>query len=100
MFANLNNEGTSDEAAYAVYDLKQHLSDIKSVFLDPKIAKTILTLMTGLLEKKDNNIKVVEKGNHQNHWSLKDTNTSRNVFEIKMLKPVTHYKVKIVINSN
>ena len=51
LFANPNMEGTSEEGTYAIYELKQHLSDIKTVFLDPKIAKTVLTHMTRLLEK-------------------------------------------------
>merc|ERR1719228_3118440 len=54
-------EGTSDESAYAVYQLKQYLSDIKSVFLDPKIAKTILTHMTRILEKGDTHMKMLDK---------------------------------------
>ena len=49
LFANM--EGASEEGTYAIYELKQHLSDIKTVFLDPKIAKTVLTHMTRLLEK-------------------------------------------------
>jgi len=61
LFANPNIEGTSDESAFAVYQLKQYLSDIKSVFLDPKISKTVLTHMTRILEKGDKNMAIIDK---------------------------------------
>ena len=61
LFACPNIEGNSEEGAYAIYELKQHLSDIKSVFLDPKFAKTILRHMTRILEKGDANMTMSEK---------------------------------------
>jgi hypothetical protein len=61
LFANPNMEGTSDETTYAIYELKQHLSDIKSVFLDPTIGKTILNHMTRILERGDRNMTIIDK---------------------------------------
>ena len=61
LFASPNIHGNSDEGAYAIYELKQHLSDIKSVFLDPKIAKAILTHMERILNKGDSPMSLTDK---------------------------------------
>jgi len=61
LFANQNMGGTYDESAYAVYQLKTYLSDIKNEFLDPKIAKTILTHMSRILEKGVTRMTTIDK---------------------------------------
>lgn len=50
LFANVNVE-RSDEGAHTMYELKQHLSDIKSLFLDPKTAKSVLNHLERILNK-------------------------------------------------
>ena len=50
LFASLDVE-RSDEGAHTMYELKQHLSDIKNVFLDPRIDKSVLNHMERILNK-------------------------------------------------
>jgi hypothetical protein len=43
----------SEEGAQTVFELKQHLSDIKNIFLDPRIARSILIQVERLLNRSD-----------------------------------------------
>ena len=50
LFATVDIERT-EQGAQTLFELKHHLQDIKNVFLDPKISKSILNHMERILEK-------------------------------------------------
>ena len=75
LFASLNVERT-DEGAHTMYELKQHLSDIKNLFLDPKIAKSVLNHMERLLNKG------VDMSPNEKHLMVNCVTLLRNILHI------------------
>ena len=52
LFANADVD-QSEEGAHILFELRQHLSEIKNIFLDPRISKSILLQLERLLTKAD-----------------------------------------------
>ena len=67
----------SDEGSHVLYELVQHLSDTKNIFLDPRLSKSILTQMERLLSKETEEMALTEK-----HCLLNCITLLRNVLHI------------------
>ena len=67
----------SDGGSHVFYELVQHLSDTKNIFLDPRLSKSILTQMERLLSKETEEMALTEK-----HCLLNCITLLRNVLHI------------------
>ena len=46
----------SDEGAQTIFELKQHLSDLKNIFLDPRVSKSILLHIERIVNKSSQEV--------------------------------------------
>ena len=79
LFANVDMEST-EQGANTLFELKQHLTDIKNVFLDPKISKSILSNMETILEKKQGSQEPM--GFREKHMMTNSVTLIRNILHI------------------
>ena len=77
LFANVDMEST-EQGANTLFELKQHLTDIKNVFLDPKISKSILSNMEKILEKQKGDT----MGFREKHTMVNSVTLIRNILHI------------------
>ena len=76
LFANVDIENT-EQGTNTLFELKQHLQDIKNVFLDPKISKSILNHVEKILEKGSEQMGIREK-----HMLANSVTLMRNILHI------------------
>ena len=76
LFAGLDFERNED-GAHMLFEHKQFLSDVKNVFLDSRIAKSIMTQLENLLENDAADLK-----NHEKHCIVNSITLIRNVLHI------------------
>ena len=77
LFAGLDFERNED-GAHMLFEHKQFLSDVKNVFLDPRIAKSIMTQLENLLENDD----ACDLKNHEKYCIVNSITLIRNVLHI------------------
>merc|ERR1719242_2519087 len=78
LFAGLDFERNEDGATM-LFEHKQFLSDVKNVFLDSRIAKSIMTQLENLLENDDAS---TDLKTHEKHCIVNSITLIRNVLHI------------------
>ena len=78
LFAGLDFERNEDGATM-LFEHKQFLSDVKNVFLDSRIAKSIMTQLENLLENDDTS---TDLKTHEKHCIVNSITLIRNVLHI------------------
>ena len=76
LFVSMDHMDHSDEVTHILFELKQHLSEIKNIFLDSRISRSILTQLEKLLNKS------TPLSHNEKHCLLNCITLMRNVLHI------------------